>query len=314
MSAVLTFFRKQPIWAILLGIIIGTSIFRPDFLAIGNLLNILRQSAVNGMLAIGMTFLMINGYFDLSVGTVMGFAAALAIGFQPLGIFVAVLIAVLAGAGIGAINGFFVARAKINAFIVTLGSFIGVRGLLFLYTGENSLVGSNWDFGDFGASRVLGIPTLFVIMIAFAAIGEFVLRRTPHGRRTYAIGGNVEAAANAGIPVDRTVFLNFVLAGTMSALGGVLLASRLNAATPGLGWPDTNLMTIATVVLGGTSLNGGSGSVTRTIGGLFTLGVLYNVLNLFNVQSYYNLLLTGVVLILVVYVDSHLRTKDLRFD
>src|SRR6056297_2647458 len=102
MKRVLDFFRSQPIWAILLGIIVGTTIFRPDFLSIGNLMNILRQSAVNGMLAIGMTFLMINGYFDLSVGTVMGFAAALAIGFQPLGIGVAVAIAILAGAAIGA--------------------------------------------------------------------------------------------------------------------------------------------------------------------------------------------------------------------
>ena len=96
-------------------------------------------------------------------------------------------------------------------------------------------------------------------------------------------------------------------------MAGVLLASRLNAATPGLGWPDTNLMTIATVVLGGTSLLGGSGSVTRTLGGLFTLGVLYNVLNLFNVQSYYNLLLTGLVLILVVFIDSYLKQRELRF-
>ncbi|HKK48299.1 MAG TPA: ribose ABC transporter permease, partial [Alkalispirochaeta sp.] len=176
-------------------------------------------------------------------------------------------------------------------------------------TGENALVGQNYDFFDFGASRVLGVPTLFLIMLAFAIIGEFGLRRTAHGRRTYAIGGNVEAAENAGIPVHRTVFLNFVLCGATAAIGGVLLAARLNAATPGLGWPDTNLMTIATVVLGGTSLTGGSGSVTRTLGGLLTLGVLYNVLNLFNVQSYYNLLLTGLVLILVVYVDSSLKTK-----
>ncbi len=309
MKRVLSLFRRQPIWVILLGIVVITSLFRPDFLAVGNLLNILVQSAVNGMLAIGMTYLMINGYFDLSVGTVMGFTAALAIGLQPLSIPVAVIIAIAAGAGIGAINGFFVAKAKVNAFVVTLGSFIGVRGLIYIYTGENALVGQNYDFFDFGASRILGVPTLFLIMLAFAIIAEFGLRRTAHGRRTYAIGGNVEAAENAGIPVDRTVFLNFVLCGTTAAIGGVLLAARLNAATPGLGWPDTNLMTIATVVLGGTSLTGGSGSVTRTLGGLLTLGVLYNVLNLFNVQSYYNLLLTGLVLILVVYIDSSLKTK-----
>lgn len=314
MKRVLTVFRRQPIWAILLGIIVITSVIRPDFLAIGNLLNILLQSSVNGMLAIGMTFLMINGYFDLSVGTVMGFTAALAIGLQPLSIPVAIIIAIAAGAGIGAINGFFVAKAKINAFVVTLGSFIGVRGLIYIYTGENALVGQNYEFYSFGASRILGVPTLFLIMLGFALLGNFALRRTAHGRRTYAIGGNVEAAENAGIPVDRTIFLNFMLCGMTAAIGGVLLASRLNAATPGLGWPDTNLMTIATVVLGGTSLTGGSGSVTRTLGGLFTLGVLYNVLNLFNVQSYYNLLLTGLVLILVVYVDSSLKQRRMRFE
>jgi ribose transport system permease protein len=313
MKPLLGFFRRQPIWAILLGIIVVTSAFQPEFLEIRNLLNILLQSAVNGMLALGMTYLMINGYFDLSVGTVMGFTAALAIGLQPLSVPVAVLIALAAGAGIGAINGFFVAKAKINAFIVTLGSFIGVRGLIYIYTGENALVGTNLAFGEFGSSSVLGIPTLFIIMIALSALGEFALRRTAHGRRTYAIGGNIEAAENAGIPVDRTIFLNFVLCGLTAAAGGVLLASRLNAATPGLGWPDKNLMTIATVVLGGTSLLGGSGSVTRTLGGLFTLGVLYNVLNIFNVQSYYNLLLTGLVLILVVFIDSYLKQRQMRF-
>src|SRR6056297_3724439 len=145
---VYTSLKKQPIWLILLGMIFLSSIFVSDFFAFGNFKNVLVQSAVDGMLALGMTFLMINGYFDLSVGTVMGFTAALAIGLQPYGLVVAIVVALLAGAAIGAINGFFVAKAKINAFIVTLGSFIGVRGLLFLYTGEDSLVGINWDFGD----------------------------------------------------------------------------------------------------------------------------------------------------------------------
>jgi len=301
--------KKQPIWLILLGMIVLSSVFIPGFLSFGNFSNVLVQSAVDGMLALGMTFLMINGYFDLSVGTVMGFTAALAIGLQPYGLFIAVVVALLAGAVIGAINGFFVAKAKINAFIVTLGSFIGVRGLIYIYTGEQALVGDIMEFGMFGASSFLGLPTLFVIMFVLMLIAEFVLRKTPHGRYTYSIGGNIEASENAGIPVDRTIWLNFIICGLTAAAGGVLLASRLNAATPTLGWPDKNLMTIAVVVLGGTSLAGGYGNITRTLGGLFTFGVLYNILNLLGVQSYYNTLITGIVLILVVYIDAHIRNN-----
>ena len=301
--------KKQPIWLILLGMIVLSSVFIPGFLSFGNFSNVLVQSAVDGMLALGMTFLMINGYFDLSVGTVMGFTAALAIGLQPYGLFVAVVVALLAGAVIGAINGFFVAKAKINAFIVTLGSFIGVRGLIYIYTGEQALVGDIMEFGMFGAGSFLGLPTLFVIMFVLMLVAEFVLRKTPHGRYTYSIGGNIEASENAGIPVDRTIWLNFIICGLTAAVGGVLLASRLNAATPTLGWPDKNLMTIAVVVLGGTSLAGGYGNITRTLGGLFTFGVLYNILNLLGVQSYYNTLITGIVLILVVYIDAHIRNN-----
>lgn len=309
MKKLLGFFRQQPIWAILIVFMLIIGLVEPRFWQMGNLLNIAVQVAVNGMLALGMTYLMINGFFDLSVGTVMGFTAAIAIGLQPHGIFVAVVVALLAGALIGAINGFLVAKVNINAFIVTLGSFIGVRGLTYIYTQEDALIGTNWAFGDFGAGSVFGLPTLFVIMMISMGVAGFALKKTPHGRYTYAIGGNREAAENAGIPVARTIFLNFTLCGLTAAAGGVLLAARLNAATPTLGWPDRNLLTIATVVLGGTSLLGGSGSISRTLGGLFTLGVLLNVLNLFNVQSYYNTLFTGLVLILVVFADYQIKMK-----
>ena len=313
MKKIVRMFRREPIWAIFLAMFLLSSIFVGGFFSIGNFMNVLVQSAVDGMLVLGMTYLMINGYFDLSVGTVMGFSAALTIGMQPFGLPVAIIVALGAGALIGLINGFFVAKAKINAFIVTLGSFIGVRGLIYIYTSEDALIGEIMGFGMFGASTVIGrLPTLFVIMIICMAIAEFGLRKTPHGRYTYAIGGNMEAAHNAGIPVDRTIMLNFIICGFFAAAGGVLLAARLNAATPGLGWPDKNLMTIATVVLGGTSLTGGSGSMTRTLGGLFTIGMLYNILNLLNVQSYYNTLIMGIVLILVVYADAHIKKNNFK--
>lgn len=307
MKKITAILKRQPIWGIFITMFLLSTIFVSGFFSWGNFLNVMVQSAVDGMLALGMTYLMINGYFDLSVGTVMGFTAALTIGLQPMGLLPAIAIALFAGVAIGAINGFFVAKAKINAFIVTLGSFIGVRGLIYIFTKENALIGEIMEFGFFGSSSFLGLPTLFVIMMIFMAIAGFGLKKTSHGRNTYAIGGNMEAAENAGIPVDRTIMLNFIICSTTAAIGGILLASRLNAATPGLGWPDKNLMTIATVVLGGTSLTGGYGSISRTLGGLFTIGMLYNILNLLNVQSYYNTLIMGIVLILVVYADAHMK-------
>ncbi len=304
--------KRQPIWAIFLGMFLLSSLFVPGFFSSGNFLNILVQTAVDGMLALGMTYLMINGYFDLSVGTVMGLSAALTIGMQKYGLFPAIMSAALAGAAIGLVNGFFVAKVKINAFIVTLGSFIGVRGLVYIYTKEDALIGEIMELGIFGSDSFLGLPVLFVVMIVAMGIASFGLRMTPHGRYTYAVGGNMEAAENAGIPVDRTIMINFTICGLTAALGGILLAARLNAATPALGWPDKNLMIIATVVLGGTSLTGGSGSIVRTLGGLFTIGMLYNILNLMNVQSYYNTLIMGLVLIMVVYADSHIKKRNLK--
>ena len=299
-----TIIFAQPIWAILVGIFIVASIASPDFLNLRNLSNILLQSSLNGVLAIGMTFLMINGYFDLSVGTVMGFCAALTIGLQPLGLAPAILAALAAGLIVGAINGFFVVKVKLNAFVVTLASFIGMRGLIFIYTHERSIVGQHEGFAFFGAGHIGGFPTLALIMLCFMLIAEFVLRKTAHGRNTYAIGGNAEAARNAGIPVERTDFLNFVICGLCAAIGGVFVASRMNAATPTLGWPDTNLMIIATVALGGTKLRGGFGSLIHTLGGLLTLGIIRNTMDLLNVPSFFNRLSMGIILMLVVYADA----------
>lgn len=302
-----SFVTTQPIWAILAFIFVVASIAERDFLSLSNLSNILLQSALNGMLAIGMTFLMINGFFDLSVGTVMGFAAALTIGLQPHGMAVAILGALGAGLAVGAINGFFVTKVKINAFVVTLASFIGMRGLIFIYTQERSIVGQIDGFAVFGASKLLGLPTLAVIMLAILALAEFVLRKTGHGRNTYAIGGNAEAARNAGIPVERTNFINFLLCGLGAAVGGVFIASRMNAAMPTLGWPDTNLIIIATVALGGTKLRGGFGSMINTLGGLLALGIIRNSMDLLNVPSFFNRLSMGIILMLVVYADAKFK-------
>jgi ribose transport system permease protein len=307
---VLRFIRIQPIWPILIFIIIVGAIVSRDFFTISNLSNILLQVAVNGVMAVGMTFLMINGFFDLSVGTVMGFAAALVIGMQKLGMIPALIISLAAGIAIGCINGFFVSKVKMNAFVVTLGSFIGVRGLIYIYTGEMALVGEFMGFAEFGMAEIGGFPLLALLMLVILAFGEFVLRKFRHGRNSYAIGGNAEAAKNAGIPVDRTIFLNFAISGLCAAIGGIFIASRMNAATPTLGWPDTNLIIIATVALGGTKLNGGFGSMIHTLGGLLTLGIINNIMDLLNVPSYYNMLFMGIILMLVVFADSKFKPLE----
>lgn len=309
-NRLMRFIRVQPIWPILIFIIIVGAITSRDFFTFGNLRNVLLQVSINGVMAVGMTFLMINGFFDLSVGTVMGFSAALVIGMQKFGMGTALIACLAAGIAIGGINGFFVSKVKMNAFVVTLGSFMGVRGLIYIYTGEMALVGEVMGFAEFGMSTIGGFPTLALLMLVILAFGEFVLRKTAHGRNTYAIGGNEEAAKNAGIPVDRTIFLNFVISGLCAAIGGIFIASRMNAATPTLGWPDTNLIIIATVALGGTKLNGGFGSMIHTLGGLLTLGIINNIMDLLNVPSYFNMLFMGVILMLVVFADSKFKPLE----
>jgi len=304
MKDAIDFLKKRGIWAIILIVVVVISLLEPRFLRAGNLLNVLQQSVVFGVIAIGMTFVMINGYFDLSVGTVMGLCACLAVGLQEYGLVVALLAALAAGTTIGAINGFLVAKVGINAFVVTLASMFGARGLVFVYTGEQPIVGSVAAFRQFGASSIGFMPTLALVFLVLLVIAELYLRYSNHGRNTYAIGGNYEAASNAGINVDRTIMINFMITGFAAALAGIMLASRMNAATPAMGWPDTNLMIIASVVLGGTKLTGGYGSMIKTLGGVLALGIFRNGMNLLNVQSYYNMLFLGIILILVVFADS----------
>lgn len=307
---ILSFLKRQSIWPILVICVLVISVLTPDFLSFGNLRNVVLQSSIYGIMGIGMTFLMINGFFDLSVGTVMGLCAALVIGLQSVSMGFAVFISLLVGAIFGCINGFLVTKAKINAFIVTLAAMLGARGLLYVYTGERAITGTVAVFEEFGASKIAFIPTIACIFLILLVFGEFILKQTIHGRNTYAIGGNYEAAANAGINNNKTVFINFVICSLAAALGGILLASRMNAATPTLGWPDTNLMVIASVVLGGTKLNGGYGGMLHTLGGVLVIGIIQNGMNLLNVQSYYNTLFMGLILILVVFLDKRFKPVE----
>ncbi|SFU80889.1 ribose transport system permease protein [Halomonas korlensis] len=296
----------QPIWVFVIVITVFFSFMSDYFLSVGNLTNILVQTSTIGLIALGMTYVMINGNIDLSVGAILGLAASLSVGLQDYGLAVAVIAALASGLIIGAINGLIVWKTGVNAFIVTLGAMIGVRGLIFVYTGEQSFYATNFAFSDFGAASIGPFPLLAIIFLVCALIMHLVLKKTGHGRNTFAVGGNAEAALDAGIRIGRHMTINFIIVGFFAALAGVLLATQMGAATPNLG-RDYELWTITAVVLGGTKLTGGYGSITGTLGGVLAIGILRNGMNMMQVPAFYVLVILGVILISVLVIDQKLN-------
>jgi len=295
--------RRHPIWVFLLVCVLFFSSTSPYFLTIDNLSNVMVQSAFIGFLAIGMTLVMINGNIDLSVGSILAFSASLAVGLQPAGLPMAIGCALLAGAGLGFLNGIVMVKTGVHAFIVTLASLIGIRGLVFVYTQEQSLSASSMDFLDFGMLSLGPLNVIAIVFLVMLFLMQWVLARTRHGREAYAIGGNLAAAINAGVRVNRHMVWNFAISGLMAAMAGIAMTAQMGAATPNLG-TTYELWTIIAVVLGGTKLQGGTGTLWGTLAGVLTLGVLRNGLNLLHVQPFYELVILGVVLILALFLDK----------
>lgn len=318
MISIKGFFRGrtiiQPIWVFVIAIFIFFSVMSEYFLSLSNITNILVQTSTIGLIALGMTYVMINGNIDLSVGAILGLAASLAVGLQDHGLTIAIIAALASGMLLGAINGLVVWKTGVNAFIVTLGAMLGIRGLIFLYTGEQSFYSMNFAFADFGASTIGPIPVLAIIFLLCTLVMHLVLTRTAHGRNTFAVGGNPEASIDAGIRLGRHMMINFIIVGFFAALAGVLLASQMGAATPNLG-RDYELWTITAVVLGGTKLTGGYGSIVGTLGGVLAIGILRNGMNLMQVPAFYVLVVLGLILISVLIIDKKLNvpsTKEVR--
>lgn len=305
-----TFLERNTVVPILVVILVLAAILVPDFLTVRNLLNVLNQNAIKGIMAIGMTFVIINGYFDMSLCTLISLTAALSCGLQSsLGLVPAILISLLVGIVVGAINGFLVAKAGINAFVVTLALMLGCRSLSYLYSQEQSILATDPVFIEIGLGRIGNLTYISILFLVMLCLAHYVLRYTSHGRNTYATGGNANAAFNAGINVTRTTFINFVICGFTGALGGVLYAAQSGASSPPLGWPDMHMLVIAAVVLGGSKLTGGFGNIWYTCGGVLILGIVSNVMNLLNVQTYVSTLVTGLIMIGVLYLDKVLTDR-----
>lgn len=306
-----TFCKQNTIIPIILIIFVVFSIFGKSFFTATNLLNILMQGSVYGTMAVGMTFLIITGYFDLSAGVTMGLTANIVIILQNAGIPIlpSIIFTLLIAIAIGLINGLLVTKAHVNAFIVTLAMMISGRGITYLISGANQLTGPNPQFAAYANGKIFGFSYLSLTFIAVLVVGSLLLKCSRHGRDTYAIGGNCDAAFNAGIKVDRVKTLNFVICSGCCGLAGIMTASRMNAATPYLGYPDGSIMVITCVVLGGTSLLGGSGGTIFTLGGVIAYFMFRNGLNTMNVSSGYYMILTGVILIVIVAFE---RIKEIK--
>jgi ribose transport system permease protein len=280
----------------------------PSFLTERNLINILQQSSINACIAIGMTLVIIQGGIDLSVGPVAALSAVLSTSLLVAGYPVPVAIAagLLIGAGCGLVNGLLVAYGGLQPFIVTLGTLSLFRALALIYTGGNPVLGVPAEFRAIFNGTVLGIPTPVVIVAAIAAAAGLMLRKTPLGEYLLAVGGNEEAAYIAGVPIRATKIAAYVISATLAALASLILVGRLGAAEPILGnlW---ELDAIAAAAIGGASLMGGKGSIFGTILGAVILGAMRNGLTLLNVQAFYQLLATGLIIILAMLIDRAAR-------
>lgn len=303
---------RNHIWLFLALSILVFSLASPYFLTVNNLGNVLTQGAFIGILAVGMTMVMIDGEIDLSVGATLALAASLAIGLQDqIGIWPAVFAGFASGVALGALNGTLVAFSGMHSFIVTLGGLIGIRGLVFVYSGENALMAPDFSYTEYPEIYLGPVSLTALIFLGLALLFQWVLSSTRHGRETYAVGDNIGAASDAGINIKRHKIINFTICGAMAAVAGILLSMRLGTAEPNAGkiW---ELWTIIAVVLGGTRLQGGYGSMLMTVGGVLTLAVIRNGLRLLNTPNYVELMVMGTVLILALALDRLLAQGEVH--
>lgn len=306
--------RSQSLIALLL-MILAFSLLADGFLSRDNFWTVMRQISVNLCVSVGMTLVILTGGIDLSVGSILALSGAIMAGllkrgtelealnlYIGYGASVAVLIGLLAGALLGCFNGIMVTRFRVPAFIATLAMLTIARGLTKLYTGGEAITGLGEVFTGIGSGQWLGIPNQFWIAAGIVLAAMVLLRKTRFGRYVYAVGGNEEAAKLSGLSVNRVKRRVYVLSGTLAAVGGLIVTSRLNSATPIAG-EGLELDSIAAVVIGGTSLSGGRGSIAGTVLGALIIGVLNSGLVIMGVDPFWQQVIKGCVILVAVVID-----------
>lgn len=297
--------RRISVLGILLLICVVFALGSSEFLTTSNLLNVALQTSIIAIVAIGMSFVIFTAGIDLSVGSMMALAGAIAAGMavrQGFDTYVSITIGLGIGLILGAVNGLMIVKGGIPPFVATLSMLAIARGLTLVYTEGRPIAGLDEQFIFWGTGQVWGIPLPVIIMAVIAVVAHIITRYTPFGLHVYSTGGNEETTRLAGVSPDRIKLAVYMISGFLAALGGILLTARLWSAQPNaaVGW---ELDAIAAPVLGGTSLFGGVGSIGGTVIGAFIIGVLSNGLNLMGVPSYYQQVIKGLVFILAVTVD-----------
>lgn len=289
---------------VLLVIVIG--IISPEFRTVGNFLSLLRQSSINGLIAFGMTCVILTGGIDLSVGSVLALSTALCAGMisggVPVGL--AMILALVIGTGLGAVSGVLVTTGRLQPFIATLVTMTVYRGLTMIYMDGKPIsdLGDSFTLKLIGKGNFYHIPIAVILFLVIFGIFMFILEKTTFGRRIYATGSNWMASKLAGVNISRTKLAVYAISGCMAALSGLILLSRLNSAQPNLG-DGYGLDAIAAVALGGTSMNGGRGRIWGTFVGVLIIAVLNNGLNILGVSSYYQDVVKGIVILIAVLSD-----------
>lgn len=315
----------------LIAVTVFFAVMAPNFVSVANAVIISKHVAINAILAIGMTYVILTGGIDLSVGSIVGLTGMVAGGLiahglwiEPVGVIVyfnvfeVVLIALAVGTAIGAINGLLITKLGVAPFIATLGTLYVARGAALLLSGGATfpnLVGKpelgNQGFPVIGSGTLLGIPFSVLILVVLAVIAAYIAQRTPFGRRVYAVGGNERAAALSGVRVDRVKLAVYMISGFCAAVVGLIVSSQLVASHPASG-ETFELNAIAAAVLGGTSLSGGYGRIGGTIVGAFVIGVLSDGLVMMGVSEFWQMVIKGLVIIAAVVLDQLQRRLAAR--
>jgi ribose transport system permease protein len=300
------------VWIILISSVFGFSIFVPGFININNYINIVYHSVFIGVLAISLSFCLISGNLDLSIESVAGFMAIMSAwlcgtSFHSSGLlldpYLALAIVLALGAIIGMINGFFIIKMKINAFLVTLSVYIIFKGLTLMVTQGQGIAKLPDSFRLIDTIHIFNIPLMVFLMIALFVVFQFILKDTLFGRHVYVIGGNPQAAYKFGVNVSGTLYRVFILSGMLAALTGWLIAARINGATPTAA-NGFLFETMAAVIIGGVSMTGGIGNLTGVIGGVLLLSSIHSALNIMAISPFVTDVIRGLLVLIAVVLDS----------
>ena len=296
---------------ILFVLLLCACLFTTEFLKPSNLSNVLLQVATDGIVAVGVTFIVLTGGIDLSVGSQIALTSVIVIMMQPkFGTAAGVLTAVAAGLVIGLLNGLLITRVGISPFVTTLGMMTLIKGIALAVSNSRSHSGIDPVFAHLADQRILGIPFAAIVFILFVLIGNWFLSRTTLGRCYYAVGGNPEASWLAGLNTNALVLSVYVIGAFCTTIAGILLTSRINTGSPIIAG-DTGTTVISAILLGGTSMAGGIGTIYGTLVGTLILGILKNGMNLMGISGYYQTIILGTLLVISVLADrTHFDRKD----